>query len=138
MEIQRLLAKNHQHTKNPQKAFDADMAGMVKKQKTEGNPVLLLLDANTPINSPEMKRFMKQTGLKNVFTALHPMTPPPSTYDRGTACLDMALACEEGLKLIKCVGYLPFYALGPDDHRALFIDLYIEKLRHSGCEEDTT
>ena len=81
---------------------------------------------------------MKATGLKTVFSALHPLTEPPRTYDRGKLCLDVALGCNDAIELVKAVGYLPFYALGPDDHRAMFLDLHYDKLKARSCKEDAT
>ena len=132
------MRHGHHLAKTPRKAFDHDMVKFVNKRKASGAPVLLLLDANTPVDSKEMKKFMKETGLKNVFTACHPHTSPPRTYDRGRTCLDMALGCDDAIDLVKAVGYLPFYELGPDDHRAMFLDLYYDKLKTPQCQEDQT
>ena len=87
MEMRRLMQKKHKFAKSPQKAFDHNMMKMVKRQKASGAPVLLMMDANTAFDSLEMKKFMKATGLKNMFTTLHPMTKLPRTYDRGKSCL---------------------------------------------------
>ena len=114
------------------------MTAMIKRQKASGHPVLLMMDANTDFDSPEMKKFMKATGLKNVFTTFHPLTPPPRTYDRGKSCLDMALGYDEAIRLVKAVGYLPFYELGPDDHRALFLDIDYEELKAKTCQDNVT
>ena len=81
---------------------------------------------------------MRKTGLKNLFRALHPTTPLPRTYDRGTLCLDFVLASNDAIKLVQAMGYLPFYELGPDDHRSLFLDLYYDKIRSKQCMEDAT
>ena len=138
MEMRHLLQKHHPLAKNPRKAFDKDMAQFVHTRKENGSPVLLLMDANTPHDSPEMNFFMRKTGLKNLFRVLHPHTPFPRTYDRGSSCLDLALVCDKAIKYIKSMGYLPFYALGPDDHRAFFIDLFYNRLRSNQCREDKT
>ena len=122
------MAKGHALAKKPQKAFDADLASMVLKQLKEGSPILLLMDANTPPDSTDMKKFMRKNGLKNLFRALHPTLPYPRTYDRGDTCIDFALVSDNAIPLIKAMGYLPFHTLGPDDHRAFFIDLYYDRL----------
>ena len=132
------MQKKHKFAKLPRKAFDHDMIEMVKRQKARRALVLLLMDANNTFDSPEMKKFMKATGLKNVFIALHPMTKPPRTYDRGKSCLDMALGCNETIELVKTVGYLPFYELGQDDHRVMFLNLHYDKLKAKTCSEDVT
>ena len=111
---------------------------MIKTQKASGAPVLFLLDANTAHDLTEMKKFMKATGLKNVFSALHPLVDPPRTYDRAKLCLDMALGCDDAIDLVKAIGYLPFYALGPDDHRAMYLDLNYDKMKARSCQEDAT
>ena len=138
MEMCRLMAKGHALAEQPQKAFDSDLAKMVNQKPKDESPVLLLMDANTPPDSKEMKKFMRKTGLKNLFRALHPTTPFPRTYDRGTSCLDFALASDDAIKLVQAIGYLPFYELGPDDHRSMFLDLYYDKIRSKQCMEDAT
>ena len=138
MEMRHLMKKKHPLAKTPRKAFDADMRAMVHRRKAAGAPVLLLMDANTAHDSKEMKEFMRSTGLKNVFTALHQRTIPPRMYDRGGSCLDMALGCDEAIQLVKAVGYLPFYELGPDDHRAMYLDLYYDQLQATESTEDVT
>ena len=138
MEMRRLMEKGHALAKKPQKAFDADLADMVLQQIKEGCPILLLMDANSPPDSKDMKMFMRKTGLKNLFRVLHPTLPYPRTYDRGDSCLDFALASEDAIPLIKKMGYLPFYSLGPDDHRSFFVDLYYDHLQSRQCMEDPT
>ena len=81
---------------------------------------------------------MRHTGLKKLFRVLHPHAPFPRTYDRGLSCLDLALVCDKAIWLVKAMKYLPFYALGLDDHRALFIDFHYHRLRSQMCSEDPT
>ena len=138
MEMRRLMAKGHALAKSPQKAFDADLAEMVINQAKNGCPVILLMDANSPPDSIAMKKFMRKTGLKNLFRVLHPTLPFPRTYDRGDTCIDFPLVSDDAIPLIKAMGYLPFYTLGPDDHRSFFIDLYYDKLRSKMCTENRT
>ena len=136
--MRRLMAKGHAHAKSPQKAFDEDLAKMVNQQLKDGSPVLLRLDANTLHDSKDMKNFLCKTGLQNLFRALHPTLPHPRTYDHGNSCIDHALVSEDAIDMVKAMGYLPFYSLGPDDHRPLFVDLSYDQIRSEQCREDTT
>ena len=115
--------------KNPQKAFDHDMANLVRTKKTNGHPVLLFMDANSGYTARDIKEFERKTGLINVIQHFHPDVDMPRTYDRGRECIDFVLGCEDALEYIKRCGYLEFYALTPDDHRAMFLDLDTDKLQ---------
>ena len=138
LEMRRLMAKGHALAKFPQKAFDEDLAKLVNKQTTDGCPVLLLMDVTATPDSKEMKKFMHKTGLRNLFKVLHPTLPYPWTYDRGTTCIDMSFVSEDAIDLVKAMEYLPFYSLGPDDHRPKFVDLYYDRIRSKQCTEDNT
>ena len=128
----------HNLAKNPRKAFDHDMKNFIREQKEQGNPVLLLFDANSGHSEKDIKDFQRETGVINIFTQLHPLSTPPCTYDRGRLCINLALGCEEAIKLVDKIGYLPFYALTPDDHRVLFLDLILSYLQSlSICDNNT-
>ena len=111
---------------------------MVLKQIKDGYPVLLLMDANSPPDSKDIKKFLQKTGLKNLFKVLHPTLTYPRTYDIGDTCIDFALASDDAIPLIKAMGYLSFYSLGPDNHQSFFVDLYYDHLRSKQCMEDST
>ena len=128
-EMRRLLKRRHPLAKTPRKAFDHDIAQYVETTKTQGHPILLCMDANSGYSHRDIKELERKTGLINIIQHFHPDITMPRTYDRGRDCIDFVLGCEEALKLIKKCGYLEFYALTPDDHRAFFIDLDTERLQ---------
>ena len=137
MEMRRLMQTQHRLAKNPRKAFDHDIKLFIQEQKEKGRPVLLLLDANSGHTETDIKSLQRATGLVNIFTRLHQTATPPRTYDRGRQCIDLALGCDESLQYVESIGYLPFYAITPDDHRALFLDLSANLLRSGLCEDGT-
>jgi len=119
----RAMAKDlHPLSKNPRKAFDADLKEFVVTRRAAGYFISLTMDSNTDINSPEMANFMSDTGLLSPFHYLHPDTEPPATYYRGTTCIDIALVCPFMLQGVTRVGYAPFYYSGNQDHRELLVD----------------
>ena len=129
MEMRKLMQRNHPLAKNPRKAFDHDIENLIRTKKTHGQPVLLCMDANSGYTASDIKDLERKTGLVNVIQHFHPDIAMPRTYDRGRDCIDFFLGCEEALTYIKRCGYLEFYALTPDDHRAMFLDLDTDKLQ---------
>ena len=132
LEMRRLARRHHPLAKYPRKAFDHDLAKFIKDLRTKNFPVLLLMDANAGWNSAEMNQFRQTTGLVHIFTTMHPDVTPPRTYDRGKTCIDPAFASPDAMEFIQECGYLPFYFLGPYDHRGFFLDLVYDRLKKPG------
>ena len=132
LEMRRLTRRHHPLAKYPRKAFDHDLANFIKDLRRQNFPVLLVMDANAGWNSAEMNQFKQATGLIHIFTAKHPTVTPPRTYDRGTTCIDPGFASPDAMDFIQECGYLPFYFLGPYDHRGFFIDLMYARLKKPG------
>ena len=59
----------------------------------------------------------------------------PRTHERGTKCIDFAIASIELKNLVMATGYLPFYSVGMSDHRAMYLDLDYKQL-FKGVLED--
>ena len=123
----RAMAKDlHPLCKNPRKAFDEDLNELVVTRRAAGYLISLTMDANTDINSPDMAKFMSDTGLLSPFQHLHPDIEPAATYYRGTTRanfkIDIALVCPLMLPGVTRVGYAPFYYSGNQDHRELLVD----------------
>ena len=129
METRRLLQHNHPLAKTPSKAFDHDIAKYVQDTKTNGYPVLLFMDANSGYGERDNRDLERQTGLVNVIQYFHPDLEMSRTYDRGRNCIHIVLGCKHALQLIKKCGYMEFYALTPDDNRAMFVDLDTDLLQ---------
>ena len=129
MEMRRILQSKHPLAKTPRKAFDLDIARYVESIKSQGYPFLLLMDANSGHTQRDIKDLERTTGLINIIQHFHPELAMPRTYDRGRECIDIVLGCEEALRIVKKCGYLKFYALTPDDHRAMFLDLDTDRLQ---------
>ena len=128
-EMRKLLKRKHPLAKTPRRAFDHDIAQRIAEIKGRGEPVLLFMDANAGYRSREIRELERKTGLVNVIQSFHPDISMPRTYDRGRECIDFVLGCEDALHLVKKCGYLEFYALTPDDHRAMFIDIDTDQLQ---------
>ena len=131
--MRQLTRRHHPLAKYPRKAFDHDILKFMKSLRQQNIPVLLLMDANAGWNSTEMKHFLQTSGFQNIFTTNHPDTQPPRTYDRGRLCIDLGFASPDAMEFVNECGYLPFYHIGPYDHRAFFLDLNYNRLRKPGC-----
>ena len=132
MEMRRLARRHHPLAKFPRKAFDHDILKFMKSLRQQNVPVLLIMDANAGWDSTEMQHFLQTSGFVNIFTTMHPDTPPPRTYDRGRLCIDLGFASPDALEFVDECGYLPFYQLGPYDHRGFFLDINYNRLRKPG------
>ena len=129
MEMRRLLQTKHPIAKTPRKAFDHDIVQYVESVRSKGHPFLLFMDANSGHQQRDVKELERTTGLINIIQHFHPDLDMPRTYDRGRDCIDVVLGCEEALRIVKKCGYLEFYALTPDDHQSLFVDLDTDRLQ---------
>ena len=128
MEMRRLARRHHPLAKYPRKAFDHDILKFMKSLRQQNVLVLLLMDANAGCNGTEKQIFLQTSGYRNIFATMHPDTPPPRTYGRGHLCIDLGFASPDAMEFVDECGYLPFYQIGPYDHRAVFLDINYNRL----------
>ena len=126
-EIRGLLKMKHDLASKPRAAFNLDMENFSTEHQNAGKEVLLLMDANTPIDSAENRSFLSNAGLKDVATTRHPSIPLPRTYQAGSNCIDEAAGSEEVMTWIKAYGFYPFFQHGLYDHRGSMLDLECSK-----------
>lgn len=109
--------------KNQRALFDKDIKQYIGNKYQSGQEVCLAMGANTWSTSEEMNTFLAETGMVNVYDFIYEGKDHPTTCFRGKGCLDIFLITP-GLKmLVTRMGYAPFYAMGPYDHRFAYLDL---------------
>ena len=130
-EMRALFKTNHDLATKPRAAFNLDLTNFTTEMKNKGNEVLVLMDANTPINSAENRTFLTGAGLKDVAMTKHPGVALPRTFQAGSQCIDEAAATDEAMDWIVAFGYYPFFQHGLYDHRGSMLDLDCAKFLSS-------
>ena len=78
--------------------------------------------------SEEMSTFLADSGMLNAHDLLYEGKDHPRTFFKGKGCIDQFIITP-GLKpLIQRMGYSPFYAMGPYNHRFAYLDFDRQKL----------
>lgn len=104
----------------PREALLRDLAAQITTWKeTEHDQIILMMDCNQNVNSPAIRQWATNLGLRDAITSSHP-GPFPPTYHRGSYPID-GIFISETINPI-CGRYLPFGEF-PTDHRALWIDI---------------
>ena len=122
-EIRGLLRQNHSLATKPRAAFDLDMANFTIEMQNKGHKVLVMMDANSPIDSAENRTFLTNAGLRDVGTAKHPGIQLPRTFQSGSKCIDEAACSPDLLAWISAYGFYPFFRHGLYDHRGQLLEL---------------
>ena len=122
-EVRAMLRRNHRLANKPREAFDSDLSDFCVEQRNLGNDILLMMDANTPLNSAEARAFIKDANLYSIAEYKFPLDELPRTYQNGSQCIDHCLVTENLLDWTLKFGYFPFYLHSLFDHRGMVIDI---------------
>ena len=118
----RAMQKDKRVAKNQRKEFDEDLKQYIGYHYQSGQEVCLAMDANTWTTAEEMNTFLVDTGMVNVYDILYPNKDHPRTFFRGKGCIDGFFITPGLQPMILRMGYAPFYAMGPYDHRFAYLD----------------
>lgn len=113
---------------DPRKQFLDDITIELQKIQQQQDEIILMWDANESIG--ENKSALPEFLIKNRLCNLLGQHNSPSTYDRGTKCIDFIFGTNNTQSSVLAWGYLPFYdgAWEISDHRGLFVDFNGEQL----------
>jgi L-alanine-DL-glutamate epimerase-like enolase superfamily enzyme len=78
---QKLLAQGIEIPQPQQQILD-DLQAFAKPNKRDGHEVIIMMDANSPIDDSTIKTFMEELNLYDLMADYLPATPP-NTYQRG-------------------------------------------------------
>ena len=124
----RAMVRDGNIEKNQRNKFDKDLKQFIGHNYQQGTEVCLAMDSNTWSTSEEMNTFLADTGMLNAYDLLYEGKEHPRTFFRGKGCIDQFIITP-GLKhLILRMGYSPFYAMGPYDHRFAYLDFDRQRL----------
>ena len=124
----RAMVRDGKRKKNQRQHFDDDLKQLIGHHYQQGKEVCLAMDSNTWSTSEEMNTFLADAGMLNAYDIVYEGKEHPRTFFRGQGCIDQFIITP-GLKpLIQRMGYSPFYAMGPYDHRFAYLDFDRQKL----------
>ena len=127
-EVRAMLRQNHWLANRPCKAFDTFLANFCTKQQNLGNDILLMMDANTPLNSAKASTFINAANLHSIAKYKFQLESLPWTYQNGSRCIDHCLVTKNLLDWTLKFGYcFPFFLHSLFDHRGIVIDIWCQE-----------
>jgi hypothetical protein len=136
-EIRAMLRRDHRLANKPREAFDFDLANFCTEQQNMGHEILLMLDANTPLDSAETRTFCAAANLHSIAEYKFPLDSLPRTHQLGSRCIDFCLVSEKLLSWTKKFGYFPFFAHSLFDHRGMVLDLRCDEFFGNKTVDET-
>ena len=125
------LERVTKHPCDPRERLCQDLEVFINTLHTKGHKVILSGDFNEDLakQGNRVNNMLAACNMSNVMSICHPNVPLPTTYDKGTNCVDMiAISDAFNASAVKKAGFLPFYQPFASDHRAVFCDLDVEQL----------
>ena len=109
---------------NPRHEILTDLKNMITRLQEAGHMILLMLDANSTIDTdPQFELFIQACNLHD----LHDNDPAPSTYiGSASRRIDYIFGCQQVQKSIDRSGTQSYFDGPQSDHRGLYIDLKME------------
>jgi hypothetical protein len=128
MQQWRQLRSNGNEHPNPRQQILDDLSKFIKPHIEKGNEVLLMMDANDPIDSKPLSEFLDDLDLYDLMASYLP-SPTPTTYQRGRNKIDHIVGTM-GILLAMVRAYIvPFGNDSPkSDHAICGIDFSLEVL----------
>jgi hypothetical protein len=127
-EVRSMLKRDHRLANTPRAAFDADLADFCIRVQNGGDDMVVMMDANTPLDSAEARTFHRAANLYSVAEYLFPNENLPRTHQNGSRCIDHCLVTKPLLPWIQRFGYFPFYTHSLYDHRGMVLDIRCKDL----------
>ena len=122
----RLLKQQGITNPNPRQQVLDDLDKMLQQWQDENNDIILMMDANSNLQDRALTQVLHKHKLNDALGIHHGYNQPP-TYARGTRTIDYIFCSECIIDSISKCGILPYNELILSDHRALFIDIDINK-----------
>ena len=131
-QVRYLTTKGH-FNPNPRDLLLSDLLEFIQKKHKEDHQVVLMLDTNdslrTPNNKPsKLQKFIHAAGLCHCMKEAYPDTILPITQKESSRCIDHILMSASLISSIRACGALPLLSGIRTDHRLLFLDLVLSHL----------
>eukprot|EP00957_Ditylum_brightwellii_P057427 4354252-Ditylum_brightwellii.AAC.1 len=103
--------------------FLKDFQKFIDKCDENNKELIIGIDANeTDDEGTDLKEFLLDNDLVDVFQHLHPNVTPPNTYQQSNNRLDYIFIAPALTPALKAIRFLPFNVPFLTDHGALFAD----------------
>ena len=98
-----------------------DIVAFAKPYESQGNEVIIMMDANSPTTDPAMEACMEALNLHDLMADYLPDTPP-KTYQRGRHKIDHIFGTISVLTAMTGAGIIPFGQGPKSDHASIYAD----------------
>ena len=112
---------------SPLAAFAKDIEEHLNSLHKRGDCFLIAGDFNCSLMNPVLTSITEKFSLTDIMSSTHTETPP--TREHGSQTIDHMLISTSMLETIRRAEYLPFKYGVNSDHRALALDLDLERLK---------
>ena len=133
---QHALLLNQTSDPDPRKQFLTDIEEFISQRRTQGEAIILMLDANEEARSPnsQLRRTMDNISMTNLHHMLHG-EGCPNTYQGGREQIDHIYGCPTVAAHTTRAGVLPFHYGIDTDHRGLYVDIDVYNIFKSNTAE---
>jgi hypothetical protein len=124
-----ILRRSGDKTPDPRKRFIADLEKRVQSAMRAKQGVIVMLDANESLQhfNNDFTKWVRESGLVDIHVHRHGTEGKPATHTRGKNRIDYMLLSHDLVNFVSAAGILPFKTFTKSDHRALFIDIDLER-----------
>ena len=122
----KLRAKGIELPQPRQQVLD-DLQAFAQPYETAGHEVIIMMDANAPIDAKAIEDFMEALNLHDLMEDYLPETPP-KTYQRGRHKIDHVMGTIGVLTAMTGAGIIPFGEGPKSDHAILHADFALDTL----------
>ena len=128
---QRLVLQSDNINTNPRKQVISDFMAAVQKAIDNDLSVIILSDLNEGIHDREgTNNAFLDMGIHNVLETKYRHLP--KTHREGRRAIDHIWGTADVLECVECCGYAPFHQISKSDHRAVFMDINLNRLLPDG------
>ena len=112
--------ENNYTSLNPRRLFLTDLQKVITNLQASGHSIILMLDANSTLEDPNLQDFLALCGLHD----LHSNDPAPSTFiGASNRRIDFIFGCDKASRYVTRSGSLAYVEGPQSDHRSLYVDL---------------
>jgi exonuclease III len=128
-----MLREAGEHSPDPVKSFYKDLESALLEWKTKKYNIILMMDANEHVGEKPggLTSVIGKAELTDLTLFCHPNSEPPNTHARGTKKIDYIFGSIQVKENCTRAGILPYGVGYESDHRALFVNIDIEKILQS-------
>jgi hypothetical protein len=112
---------------DPREAFLRDMRTHIATHNDAGIPSILEWDANEPVDTPTIQKFMRDCQLEEAYEHRFPGDKKPATHRDGTTKIDHIMLSPQLIPYIAHLGIDTFGVGIPSDHRPFYMDLRLSE-----------